>query len=74
MEGTFATQLLPAQRRGTGFGALAAVNGVGDLLSSLGVGALWQMLGPAVAFGASALLCISGTLLLAPLALKMKHT
>ncbi len=72
MEGTFATELLPAQRRGTGFGALAAVNGVGDLLSSLGVGALWQLFGPLVAFGSSALLCIAGTLVLAPLVLRAK--
>lgn len=69
MEGTFATQLLPAARRGTGFGALAAINGVGDLLSSLGVGALWQFAGPGVAFGTSALLCCAGLVVLAPIAL-----
>ena len=72
MEGTFATELLPKERRGTGFGALAAVNGVGDLLSSLGVGALWQMVGPGIAFGASAVLCVAGTLVLAPLVLGRK--
>jgi MFS family permease len=67
LEGTFATELLPAERRGTGYGALAAVNGVGDLLSSLGVGALWQAFGPQVAFGASAALCFAGAALLMPL-------
>jgi len=72
MESTFATEMLPAARRGTGFGALAAVNGVGDLLSSAGVGAAWQLFGPVVAFGGSALLCIAGALILAPLALKVK--
>jgi MFS family permease len=72
MEGTFATQLLPAQRRGTGFGALAAINGVGDLLSSLGVGALWQVAGPGLAFGASAALCLAGLVVLAPIALQPK--
>ncbi|HXW50581.1 MAG TPA: MFS transporter [Candidatus Acidoferrales bacterium] len=70
MEATFATELLPADRRGSGFGALAAVNGIGDLVSSLGVGALWQVAGPAVAFGASAALCIAGAIVLAPLALR----
>ncbi len=68
MEGTFATELLPKERRGTGYGALAAINGVGDLFSSLGVGALWQFAGPGWAFGTSAALCLAGTALLAPLA------
>lgn len=68
MEGTFATELLPAARRGTGYGALAAINGVGDLVSSLGVGALWQFAGPGLAFGTSAVLCLAGTVLLLPLA------
>ena len=68
MEGTFATQLLPAQRRGTGFGVLASVNGVGDLISSAGVGLLWQAFGPAVAFGSAAVLCGAGTVLLLPIA------
>jgi MFS family permease len=67
MESTFATELLPPQRRGTGYGALAAVNGVGDLVSSLGVGALWQLAGAAWAFGLSAALCAAGAVLLAPL-------
>jgi MFS family permease len=74
MEGTFATELLPKERRGTGYGALAAVNGVGDLLSSLGVGALWQAFGPLVAFGSSAVLCVAGALVLAPLALRSRPT
>jgi MFS family permease len=74
MESTFATELLPSDRRGTGFGALAAVNGVGDLLSSLGVGALWQLFGPGVAFGSSAALCLAGTIVLAPLARQLKNS
>jgi MFS family permease len=68
MEGTFATQLLPAERRGTGYGVLASVNGVGDLISSAGVGLLWQAFGPALAFGSAAVLCGIGTVLLLPIA------
>jgi MFS family permease len=68
MEGTFATELLPAATRGTGFGALAAVNGVGDFVSSAGVGALWQFAGPLVAFTAAGLICIAGIALVAPVA------
>jgi hypothetical protein len=70
MEGTFATDLLPAVRRGTGFGALAAVNGVGDFVSSAGVGALWQFAGPLVAFGAAGLVCVAGIALVTPVAWK----
>lgn len=72
MEATFATHLLTPGRRGTGFGALAAVNGIGDFVSSLGVGALWQLTGEKIAFGASALVCTCGLVLLLPVALKMK--
>lgn len=70
MEATFATALLPKERRGAGYGALAAVNGIGDLVSSFGVGALWQFAGPGWAFGASAVVCIAGAALLAPLVLR----
>jgi len=72
MEGTFATQLLPADRRGTGYGVLASVNGVGDFVSSAGVGLLWQLFGPVVAFGSAAALCGAGTLLLLPIALQAR--
>jgi MFS family permease len=68
MEGTFATKLLPSANRGTGFGALAAVNGVGDFVSSAGVGALWQFAGPLVAFAGAGIVCIAGIALVAPVA------
>ncbi|HYK54052.1 MAG TPA: MFS transporter [Candidatus Eremiobacteraceae bacterium] len=72
MEGTFATQLLPADRRGTGYGVLASINGVGDFISSAGVGLLWQYFGSAIAFGSAAALCGAGTLLLLPLAFQAR--
>jgi hypothetical protein len=34
--------LLPENLRGTGYGALATINSIGDLLSSLVVGMLWS--------------------------------
>jgi MFS family permease len=49
-EGAYAAELLPSERRGTGFGALAAVNGVGDTISSLAVGALWTAIAPQAGF------------------------
>jgi hypothetical protein len=36
-----AAEYLPAEIRGVGFGLLATVDGVGDLVSSVVVGALW---------------------------------
>ena len=41
VEGTTAATLLPAEVRGVGFGVLATVNGVGDVVSSILVGFLW---------------------------------
>jgi hypothetical protein len=42
------------------FGVLATVNGLGDFLSSIVVGALWSAFGTTVAFGYSLLLFIAG--------------
>jgi MFS family permease len=41
VESSTAATLLPATSRGVGFGALATVNGLGDLISSAIVGVLW---------------------------------
>jgi len=41
VEKSLAAEILPATIRGSGFGVLAAVNGVGDLISSVVVGLLW---------------------------------
>src|SRR6185437_14544504 len=42
MERALAADLLPLSQRGTGYGALATVNSIGDLLSSVVVGVLWN--------------------------------
>jgi MFS family permease len=41
LESTSAAALLPEVTRGVGFGVLATVNGLGDFVSSVAVGALW---------------------------------
>ncbi len=64
LEGAAAAELLPADLRGFGFGALAAINSAGDLISSLAVGALWKIGGPAVAFGAPLVPMAAGVLVL----------
>jgi hypothetical protein len=45
------------------FGVLATVNGVGDLCSSVLVGALWTAFGTTVAFGYSLVLFLAGAIL-----------
>ena len=60
LEGSAAAGLIPAEHRGLGFGLLGGVNGLGDLVSSLVVGALWT-LHPALGFGyAAALMALGG--------------
>lgn len=59
LEGSTTASLAPAERRGLAFGLLGATNGVGDLLSSLIVGALWTA-HPALGFGYAALLMLIG--------------
>ena len=41
VEDSTAATMLPAETRGTGFGLLSSVNGIGDLISSALVGVLW---------------------------------
>ena len=65
-EKAYAVRLLPELVRGTGLGALAAVNGIGDFVSSGLVGMLWATFpgSPAVGFLAAAALQLAGTLAL----------
>lgn len=42
VEKSLAAELLPWKSRGSGYGVLATVNGIGDLISSVVVGALWS--------------------------------
>jgi len=66
LEALLVARLVPAPVRGTGFGVMAATNGVGDLISSAFVGLLWTMSGATTAFLAAAALCAAGTVLLVP--------
>ncbi|MCW4043924.1 MAG: MFS transporter [Candidatus Bathyarchaeota archaeon] len=65
IEGTAAADLLTTESRGTGFGILQTVNGIGDFASSVVVGALWALISPLIAFGyAAALSAVGGLILL----------
>jgi serine/threonine protein phosphatase PrpC/MFS family permease len=59
LEGAATAGLVPENDRGLGFGVLGAVNGVGDLTSSLLVGLLWTA-HPAFGFGFAALCMAAG--------------
>jgi MFS family permease len=60
VEKSVAAELLGAEIRGTGFGVLATVNGVGDFASSIVAGALWTMVAPAAGFIYGAVLMLAG--------------
>ncbi len=59
VESSTAASVLPASLRGTGFGVLATVNGVSDLLSSMAVGILWTF-SPVAAMAFVGVTAVSG--------------
>jgi MFS family permease len=64
LERTVAADLLPESLRGTGYGTLATVNGIGDFASSAIVGYLWSAISPLFGFGYGVLMTILGGFLL----------
>jgi len=60
LERAIAADLVPVEVRSTGFGVLATVNGIGDFVSSLVVGALWSAFSPGVGFAYSLVLTSLG--------------
>ena len=69
LEDSFCAELVGEEHHGMVFGVLATVNGIGDFLSSIVVGALWTAFGTTVAFGYSAVLFALGALLV----LRIRH-
>mgnify|MGYP001354135997 CR=1 FL=1 len=62
LEGALAADLLSEEARGAGYGVLAAVNGLGDFLSSLIVGLLWSAVSPVAGFAYATVLFIFGAI------------
>ncbi len=62
LERAIAADLTPVEVRSTGFGVLAAANGVGDLVSSAIVGTLWTTVSPQVAFAYALAVTIAGAI------------
>lgn len=64
LEGALAADLLPEDVRGTGYGVLATVNGLGDFLSSIVVGVLWTAVSPAAGFAYATILFVIGAVVI----------
>lgn len=64
LEGSITADLVAPDVRGTAYGLMGSVNGVGDLAASVLVGGLWTLISPAVAFGYSAVLMLAGAVLI----------
>jgi len=63
LEDSLCAELVGPEQHGMAFGVLATVNGVGDFLSSIIVGALWTTVGVSAAFGYSAVMFAAGAIL-----------
>jgi len=64
LEKSAASELLPRTVRGSGFGVLATANGIGDMVSSAVVGALWSVVSPAAGFLYAGSLALVGAALI----------
>jgi MFS family permease len=64
LEKAYAADLLPSSIRGTGYGVLQTIDGIGDFISSFVVGTIWALVSPELSFVYAALLSFTSTLLL----------
>ena len=64
LEKAYAADLLPSSIRGTGYGVLQTIDGIGDFVSSFVVGTIWALISPELSFVYAALLSFVSTLLL----------
>lgn len=64
LEKAYAADLLSSNIRGTGYGVLQTIDGIGDFISSLVVGTIWVLFSPELSFVYAAVLSFVSTLLL----------
>jgi MFS family permease len=64
LEKSAASEILPPTNRGSGFGVLATANGIGDLVSSIVVGALWSAVSATAGFIYAAFFTFLGAILI----------
>src|SRR5579859_6532777 len=60
LEDSVAADIVPREQHGMAFGTLAAVNAIGDFLSSFVVGVLWSRVSAAAAFATCMVLFFGG--------------
>jgi MFS family permease len=65
LERAIAADIVPMEVRSTGFGVLASVNGIGDLISSAIVGVMWTVFSSTVAFSYAFVLTCAGVIMTA---------
>ena len=63
LEDSLCAELISEEHHGMAFGVLATVNGIGDFVSSIVVGALWTAVGTGAAFGYSMAMSLVGAIL-----------
>ena len=73
MQRAQAASLLSLEQRGTGYGALATVNSIGDLVSSIVVGYLWSNVSIASGFYYSVALTLAGAITMLVITLRSRH-
>jgi MFS family permease len=64
LEKVYAADLLPSDVRGTGYGVLNTIDGIGDFISSFVVGTLWVVISPSTAFMYGAIISFLAAFLL----------
>jgi MFS family permease len=64
VERAYAAELLGENKRGTGFGALSTVNGIGDFTSSITAGTLWTIVSSNASFAYGAILAFVAAIML----------
>jgi len=65
LEGAITADCVTDKLRGTAYGVIGLVNGLGDLVASVVVGGLWTLVSPAYAFAYAAVAMALGATLLA---------
>jgi MFS family permease len=63
-ERSYAAEMLQENNKGTGFGALSTINGIGDFVSSVTAGILWTVISPDTSFAYGAILALMAATLL----------